>query len=105
MIAVFTTAGSLVSTFAGPGTKPYCCGGYSSFYVGDADTHIIYENGVPVVTGIQTPTGLDVLATTKGPYEAFLAVADGATNRINIYVNNTPAVIPGSLGRVKAVYK
>lgn len=94
----------MVSTFPGPGTKLYCCGGYSSFYVGDADTHTIYENGTPVLTGIETPTGLDIVATTKGPSEIHLAIADDATDKIYIYGNYT-VTIPSSLGRVKAVYK
>ncbi len=50
------TTGSLVGTFAGPGRRPTGCCGYAHLYVADAATHTVYENGVPIITGIQTPS-------------------------------------------------
>jgi hypothetical protein len=103
LIAVVNqTTGSLVSTFAGPGLRPTAITGYQTTLIADSATHTIYENGVPVITGITTPVGADVDASTD--YHVNLFVVDDATDRIYIY-RKTVAVAPASLGRVKALYK
>ncbi len=96
--------GSLVSTFKGPGSRPTACCGYQTTLIADAATHTIYENGVPVITGIETPVGADWDATTDNDYSVTLFVADDATDRIYIYIK-TVAVLPASLGRVKALFE
>jgi hypothetical protein len=98
------TTGSLVSTLRGPGLRPTACGGYSSFYVADAATHTVYENGVPVITELRTPVGFDFVALMDGPYEIGLFVVDDATDRLYMYEDST-AVVPASLGRVKALHR
>jgi hypothetical protein len=103
LIAVVNqTTGSLVSTFAGPGLRPTAATGYQTTLIADSATHTIYENGVPVITGITTPVGADVDASTD--YHVNLFVVDDATDRIYIY-RKTVAVAPGSLGRVKALFE
>jgi hypothetical protein len=99
---VDATTGSLVSTFAGPGSRPIACCGYQTTLIVDAATHTVYENGVPVITGINTPVGADENFTTD--YELWLYVVDDATDRIYWY-ERTLAVAPASLGRVKALFK
>ena len=98
------TTGSLVSTFAGPGSRPTACCGYQTTLIADSATHTIYENGVPVITGIETPVGADWDATTDNDYSVALFVVDDATDRIYFY-NKTVAVVPASLGRIKALFE
>jgi len=98
------TTGSLLSTFKAPGSRPTACCGYQTTLIADAATHTIYENGVPVITGIETPVGADEEATTDNDYYVALFVVDDATDRIYFY-NKTVAVAPASLGRVKALFK
>ncbi|UCH77943.1 MAG: hypothetical protein JSU81_09500 [Candidatus Coatesbacteria bacterium] len=106
IIAVINTAGSLLATYAGPGARPTGCWGYAHTYVSDAATHTIYENGVPVITGIQTPVGLSGRTLTAPPYDMGLYVVDDATDRYYYYgrVSET-RVEPASLGRVKALFR
>ncbi len=98
------TTGSLVSTFKAPGSRPTACCGYQTTLIADAATHTIYENGVPVITGIETPVGADEESTTDNDYVVTLYVVDDATDRIYLY-NKTVAVVPASLGRVKALFE
>jgi hypothetical protein len=98
------TTGSLVSTFKAPGSRPTACCGYQTTLIADSATHTIYENGVPEITGIETPVGTDWEATTDNDYSVALFVVDDATDRIYLY-NKTIAVVPASLGRVKALFK
>ncbi len=98
------TTGSLVSTFKAPGSRPTACCGYQTTLIADSATHTIYENGVPVITGIETPVGADWDATTDNDYSVALFVADDATDRIYIY-QKTEGVAPASLGRVKALFE
>jgi hypothetical protein len=95
------TTGSLVSTFRAPGSRPTACCGYGTTLIADAATHTIYENGVPVITGIETPVGADEEATTDF---VALYVVDDATDRMYMYVSGMP-VEPASLGRVKALFQ
>ena len=98
------TTGSLVSTFAGPGSRPTACCGYQTTLIADAATHTVYENGVPVITGIATPVGADEDASTDNDYYVMLYVVDDATDHI-YYYNKTVEVAPASLGRVKALFE
>jgi hypothetical protein len=72
--------------------------------IADSATHTIYEDGVPVITGIETPVGADEDASTDFDYHVNLFVVDDATDRIYIY-RKTVVVAPASLGRVKALFK
>ncbi len=99
------TTGSLIRTYAGPGRRPTGCCGYAHLYVADAATHTVYENGVPVITGIQTPVGLSGHVLTAPPYDMHLYVVDDATDRYYYYGRESGAVFPASLGRVKALFK
>jgi len=94
--------GSLVSTFKAPGSRPTACCGYGTLLVADAATHTIYEDGVPVITGIATPVGADDNFTLD--YDYWVYVVDDATDHIYRYERVT-AVIPASLGRVKALFE
>lgn len=96
--------GSLVRTIPGPGRRPTGCCGYAHLYVADAATHTVYENGVPIVTGMQKPVGLGYAAVTAPPYDIDLFVVDDATDYFYVYFNVT-GVEPASLGRVKALFK
>ncbi len=69
--------------------------------IADSATHTIYENGVPVITGIETPVGADEETTTD---VVTLYVVDDATDRIYLY-HKALSVVPASLGRVKALFQ
>jgi hypothetical protein len=94
--------GSLVSTYKAPGSRPTACCGYQTTLIADAATHTVYENGVPVITGIATPVGADENFTLD--YDLWVYVVDDATDRIYMY-EKTVAVAPASLGRVKALFR
>jgi hypothetical protein len=98
------TTGSLVGTYAGPGSRPTGASGYAHIYVADAGTHIIYENGVPIITGIQTPVGLGSAWFMTPPYDLEIYVIDDATDRYYYYRWSSSGVEPASLGRVKALF-
>ena len=100
------TTGSLLGTYAGPGSRPMGYYGYAHMYVADAGTQTIYENYVPVITGIQEPVGFSGLAYTAPPYDIELFVIDDATDRYYYYYRSSEtSVAPASLGRVKALFK
>lgn len=97
--------GSLVGTYPGPGERPTSCAGYAPkfVYVADSETNTIYYGGVPVITGIDTPTGLDYDEEyADGNVDVW--VVDDATDHIYYYYNDS-AVAPASLGRVKALFR
>ena len=96
------TTGSLVSTFKAPGSRPTACCGYQTTLIADAATHTVYENGVPVITGIATPVGADDNFTLD--YDYWVYVVDDATDRIYWY-ERVLAVAPASLGRVKVLFE
>ena len=98
------TTGSLVSTLVAPGSRPTACCGYQTTLIADAVTHTVYENGVPVITGLETPVGADERVSTDNDYYVGLFVVDDFTDHIYIYVK-TVAVAPASLGRVKALFE
>jgi hypothetical protein len=95
------TTGSLVSTAAGPGARPTSCCGHDVGFVADEATHTIYLNGSPIITGVQTPVGVDELSTTDG---TFLYVIDDATDYCYMYQSDV-TVAPASLGRVRALFR
>ncbi len=96
------TTGSLLSTFKAPGSRPTACCGYQTTLIADAATHTVYENGVPVITGIATPVGAD--ENFYLDYDLWLYVVDDATDRIYWY-ERTLAVAPASVGRIKALFR
>ena len=98
------TTGSLVSTFAGPGSRPTGCCGYGMTLISDSATHTIYEDGRPVIVGIQTPVGIDESHTLGQDIGHFIWVLDAATNYIYRY-DKLADVGPASLGRVKALFR
>jgi hypothetical protein len=98
------TTGSLLSSFAGPGSRPTGCCGYGMTLIADSATHIIYENGRPVITGIQTPVGIDDAHTLGQDIGYFMWVVDAATGYIYRY-DNWVGTDPASLGRVKALFE
>jgi hypothetical protein len=104
VIAVVTTSGSLVQTFKAPGSRPTACCGYQSTLIADSATHTVYEDGVPVITGIETPVGADEEASTDNDYTVWVLVVDDATDRVYLY-EKAMEVVPGSLGRVKALFQ
>ena len=99
------TTGSLVGTYAGPGSRPTAASGYAHIYIADAGTHIIYENGVPIIRGIQTPVGLGSAWFMEPPYDLEIYVIDDATDRYYYYRWSSSGVEPASLGRVKALFE
>ncbi len=106
IIAVLNrSTGSLIGTYAGPGSRPTGCGGYAHFYVADSGTQTIYEDSVPIVTGIQAPVGFGYGWSMAPPYDIALFVVDDATDRYYFYYRSGNRVFPDSLGRVKALFK
>jgi hypothetical protein len=100
------TTGSLLGTYRGPGSRPTGCGGYAHFYVADSGTHTVYEDGVPVVTGTQAPTGFSYTWSMAPPYDIRFYLIDDATDRYYYYIRaSETSVDPASLGRVKALFK
>ena len=99
------STGSLMKTFAGPGARPTACGGdegAGEFFIGDAATHTVYEDGHPVIKTVKTPTGLGHMSIMDRAVR--LCVVDDATDRMYMYESGMP-VEPASLGRVKALFK
>jgi len=97
--------GSLVSTFAGPGLRPTSCADYGWRYVADAGTHSVYFKGRLIIEGIESPAGMwgiETIFDTWFRHELF--VVDAATKHIFCCHDNV-AVIPASLGRIKALFK
>ncbi len=102
-IAVLTpSSGSLVRSFAGPGSRATSCAGYSGSYVGDDATHTVYREGKPLITGVGAPLGLEEVSTWLDA--TYLYVVDDATNRMYMYFSGLP-VEPASLGRVRALFQ
>ncbi len=99
------TTGSLIQTYAGPGTRPTAACGSAHIYVADADTHTIYENGVPIIRGIQNPVGLGSAWFMEPPYDLEIYVIDDATDRYYYYRWSGSGIGPASLGRVKALFE
>jgi len=95
--------GSLVETYAGPGAHPTSnteCG----IFVADDFTHSIYATGLPIITGVQKPTGLGWTCPIGDDWTIWLYVVDDATDRVYTYIG-TDAVAPTSLGRVRALFR
>jgi hypothetical protein len=99
------TTGSLIRTYAGPGRRPVGTCGYAHHYIVDAATHIVYEDGVSILTGIQTPVGLGHGWYMEPPYDTDIYIIDDATDRYYFYQRPPEGMEPASLGRVKALFK
>jgi hypothetical protein len=96
-----TTTGSIISTYAGPATRvTACCWG--PLYAADSAAHAIYQSGYPIISGIQTPVGLDGVFLADSPN--YLIISDDATDKVYEY-GDSVTVEPSSFGRVKAVYR
>jgi hypothetical protein len=98
---VHEKTGSLLTTFKAPGSQPTACCGSGTILIADAATHTVYEDGVPVITGIDAPVGADEL-TSGRRYWVF--VVDNAAGQICWY-EKLVAVVPASLGRIKALFE
>ena len=97
--------GSLVATFPGPGLRPTSCTYYGWGYVADAGTYSVYEEGRPIIEGIESPTGIWVSFTTSDTkFKTELFIVDTATKHIFCCHDNV-AVIPASLGRIKTLFQ
>jgi hypothetical protein len=101
---VNSTTGSLLSTFKGPGSRPTACCGYGITMISDSATHTIYEDGIPVIRGIQTPVGMDDYYTLGQDIDHSIWIVDAATNYIYRY-DTSVDVGPASLGRIKALFE
>ena len=99
------TTGSLIGTYAGPGRQPTGAGGYVHSLVADAGTQTVYEDGIPVITGIETPVGFCIDWYIQPPSDVFMYLVDDATDRYYLYRRWYAAVEPASLGRVKALFR
>jgi hypothetical protein len=99
---VRASTGSLIASWPGPGTSPTATAGYQSNLVADWVTHTIYNNGLPIITGIESPVGMDESATMRWNY--YVVIIDAATKRMYEY-GLLDAVTPASFGRVKALFK
>jgi hypothetical protein len=97
--------GSLLSTIPGPGLKPTACSDWGAKFITDAGTHAVYLDRRRIIEGIETPTGI-WYEQSQSDTEAywFVFIVDAATKRIYEY-NDNVAVIPASLGRVKALFR
>jgi hypothetical protein len=106
LVQLDRTTGSLIGTYAGPGSRPTGCSGYGHLYVADASTRTVYENGSPIITGIQNLVGLCAGWTGTPPYDVHLYIIDTGTDRYYFYTRASEmSVAPASLGRVKALFK
>jgi hypothetical protein len=97
--------GSLVSTIRGPGQNPTACAGWGAEFITDAGMHAVYFKSRRIIEGIETPTGI-WYQQSQSDTEAywFVFIVDAATKHIYEY-NDNVAVVPASLGRVKALFK
>jgi hypothetical protein len=101
---LMTTAGSVVRTFPGPGTRVTAWHSYNGLLAGDETTHKVYTwqrtVNVSAVGGI-TPANFPI----TGPYSAFL-LTDMATNTVQYWgPGGVQPVAPASFGRVKALFQ
>jgi len=102
-------SGSLLGSFAAPGTYPTAYDGHypSPYYVADSQAHAVYGvvSGITqeIITGIQNPVGMDALWLMNNSVRE-LAVVDDATDRIYIY-RNPSAVEPASWGTLKVLFR
>jgi hypothetical protein len=104
--AINPTEGYLLSAFRGPGLRPTSCAYEKWGFVGDAGTHTIYASReYPIITGIETPSGLFCYEYIQdNGASGGLYVVDAATKYIYNYEDDA-AVVPASLGRVKALFR
>ncbi len=102
-----TTTGSVLSSFRGPGTRLTAIDAVSTSnaILGDPATHKVYFLGYG--TGyLNAPVAACAERLTDGPPYARTLVVDRATNYIYRFEwRGHEAVAPGSLGRVKGLFK
>jgi hypothetical protein len=106
IVVLDRTTGSLVSSYAGPGTRPTSCGGYRAVLIADADVGKIYlkEYGW-IISGFDTPTGVGSVESLDCQPFAFVYVVDAGKDMIYVWGTDTCGVSPASLGRVKALFR
>jgi len=99
------TTGSLYGTFPAPGTRATAVGssGPSPRFIADPNTHIVYSYGVPIITSLSSPVGMDNLIP-GGDDPIPLFVVDDATDRFYYFTEDT-GIQPASFGRVKALFR
>jgi hypothetical protein len=108
LIAVVDGAtGSLVSSYAAPGTRPTSVGGYGAVVIADADVGKIWHryNQTWILSGFKNPTGVSALMTTDCRSVEIFFVVDAADDTVYVWGSDWCAVGPGSLGRVKALFR
>ena len=107
VIAVLNrTTGSLVSSYAGPGTRPTSCGGRRAVLIADADEGKVYYKGVGwILSGFDTPTGLGSVESADTRPHGWVYVVDAGKDMIYVWGTDTCSVYPASVGRVKALFK
>ncbi|MEE8640161.1 MAG: hypothetical protein V3T41_07105 [bacterium] len=101
---LMTTAGSVVRTFPGPGTRLTAWHSYNGLLAGDDITHKVYTYAGTV--NVASPAGISPGNwPMSAPYSNFF-VTDMATNTVQGWVwGGVVPVGPSSLGRVKALFK
>ncbi|UCH79465.1 MAG: hypothetical protein JSU81_05815 [Candidatus Coatesbacteria bacterium] len=102
------TRGSIVSSFAGPGSRLtglFAYGNGYDYIVGDPDTHKLYFHGYGTGS-LRSPIGITSDLTTGHPPWGHVYVVDASTNYVyNFEWFGQEAVAPASLGRVKALFR
>jgi len=107
IVAVVNAAtGSLVSTYAGPGTRPTSVGSFGAVVIADADEGKIWHRYGQswILSGFNNPTGVSGLQTITQSVEIFF-IADAADDTVYVWGSDTCTVFPASLGRVKALFR
>jgi hypothetical protein len=108
LIAVVDGAtGSLVSSYAGPGTRPTSVGGYGAVVIADAEAgkiwHRYYQTWI--LSGFKNPTGVSALMTTDCRSVQIFFVVDATDDTVYVWGSDWCTVTPASLGRVKALFR
>jgi hypothetical protein len=108
LIAVVDGAtGSLVSSYAGPGTRPTSAGGYGVVAIADADAGKIWHryNQTWILSGFKNPTGVSALMTTDCRSVEIFFVVDAADDTVYVWGSDWCGAAPASVGRVKALFR
>lgn len=108
LVAVVNGAtGSLVSSYAGPGTRPTSVGGYGAVVIADADVGKIWHRHRQtwILSGFKNPTGVSALMTIDCRSVEEFFVVDAADDTVYVWGSDWCAVAPASLGRVKALFR
>ncbi len=102
-----TSAGSIINSFNGPGTRltGFAAGGGQGIIFGDPETHKVYCYGYGNIN-VNEPIGIDASWLTGEPPYNDILVLDAATNYIYLYGwSPYTTVTPASLSRIKALFQ